>query len=101
MGQSLTKDFIDKNTRTVTTTYWNLLTTETETVSQTVFSEEDIAFFQNNILYYGFDSNKAIGSGHGHSELSEKRKMIHDEEHAQSEEVESVEMSPDTECDSF
>ena len=58
--KSLTKEFIDKNTRTVTTTYWNFLTTETETVSQTIFSEEDVAFFQNNILYYGFNSDHAI-----------------------------------------
>eukprot|EP01084_Bolivina_argentea_P212704 361515_1 len=60
--KSLTKEFIDKNTRTVITTYWNFLTTETETVSQTIFSEEDIAFFQNNILYYGFNIDNAIES---------------------------------------
>lgn len=58
--KSLTKEFIDKNTRTVTTTYWNFLTTETEVVSQTIFSEEDVQFFQSNILYYGFNSDHAI-----------------------------------------
>mmetsp|Transcript_20482 Transcript_20482/g.32585 ORF Transcript_20482/g.32585 Transcript_20482/m.32585 type:complete len:420 (-) Transcript_20482:216-1475(-) len=56
----LTKEFIDRNTRTVTTTYWNFLTTETETVSQTIFSEDDVAFFQNNILYHGFNPERAL-----------------------------------------
>merc|ERR1711997_559358 len=84
--QALTKEFIDKNTRTVTTTYWNILTTETETVSQTVFSEEDIAFFQSNILYYGFDGSKAIGSG---QDLDAKTKMI--EENAEMEDEEGEE----------
>lgn len=58
--KSLTKEFIDKNTRTVTTTYWNFLTTETETVTQTIFSQDDIDIFQNNILYFGFNSDHAI-----------------------------------------
>ena len=69
----LTKDFIDRNTRTVTTTYWNFLTTETETVSQTIFSEDDIAFFQNNILYYGFDQNTAIESPQDIQQKKEKQ----------------------------
>eukprot|EP00483_Globobulimina_turgida_P006063 UN06073 len=75
--ESLTKEFIDKNTRTVTTTYWNFLTTETETVSQTIFSEEDIAFFQNIILTHGFDADKAIQSP---QDINNKRKkeMIDD-----------------------
>jgi len=91
---TLTKEFIDKNTRTVTTTYWNLLTTETETVSQTIFSEEDIAFFQNNILYYGFDGNNAIGTG-------KKIPPMIEEKHTQKNETEEEdEISiEDEECD--
>merc|ERR1712228_535293 len=94
--QSLTKEFIDKNTRTVTTTYWNFLTTETEIVSQTVFSEEDIEFFQNNILYYGFEGKPAIAAGG-----NEKRAMIDDgvQSEDEEEEVESVEINVDGECD--
>ena len=58
--KELTREFIEKNTRSVITTSLTWMGTETEEVSQTIFSEEDIAFFQNNILYYGFDSRHAI-----------------------------------------
>jgi len=77
--RSLTKEFIDRNTRTVTTTYWNLLTTETETVSQTIFSEDDIAFFQNNILYYGFNGDKAIESPQRKKEIIDKEQKGNEE----------------------
>lgn len=58
--KELTREFIEKNTRRVTTTSLTWMGTETEEVSQTIFGEEDIAYFQHSILYYGFDSSHAI-----------------------------------------
>ena len=107
--KSLTKEFIDKNTRTVTTTYWNFLTTETETVSQTIFSEDDIAFFQNNILYYGFNSDHAIdykptekdqsqGQQEEQGELEEQH-QIDDNINNENDETEGIDIKQDVDID--
>lgn len=98
--KSLTKEFIDKNTRTVTTTYWNFLTTETETVSQTIFSEDDIAFFQNNILYYGFNSDHAIDykpteKGQVQQEEEEEQHQIGDNINNEKDEIQNIDIKQD------
>ena len=89
--KSLTKEFIDRNTRTVTTTYWNFLTTETETVSQTIFSEEDIAFFQNTILFQGFDVDKAIGY------QSNKQQQNQEQQRIANDNIEEIEIKEESE----
>merc|ERR1719242_1928407 len=48
------RQVMEKNTRTVTTTSLAWFGTETEQYSQTIFGEEDLAIFQQNILSYGF-----------------------------------------------